>query len=304
MMILNNLFPVFALIALGVFLKYLGLSNESFLKTSDRIVYFIFFPVMLFWKIGGASSGGQIDWSFCKAGICAVLILFALSTAYILLLRVSDYAAGTFSQSCYRFNTYIGIAVVMNALGEDGVRLFGILIGILIPMINVLAVSILIWFSGKNFGPGEKIRVTGKALISNPLILGCVAGILYARWVGVFPVFLENTFRLMTSATLPLAIISVGGALTFENLRGYFRLSLIASVFKLVLFPIVGYFCLRAFHVTGVAFKVSMIFFALPTSVSMYVLSSQLNSDTDLASASIMISTALSFFSLSAVLLM
>ena len=303
-MILNSLFPVLALIVSGSLLKHFGLTDDGFLKTSDRLTYFIFFPALLFWKIGGATKTVFTGSGLYEAVIATVLTVYVLSTVFIKLGRVPDSQAGSFSQSCYRFNTYIGIAVVMNALGEDGVRLFGILIGILIPMINVLAVSILIWFSGKNFGPGEKIRVTGKALISNPLILGCVAGILYARWVGVFPVFLENTFRLMTSATLPLAIISVGGALTFENLRGYFRLSLIASVFKLVLFPIVGYFCLRAFHVTGVAFKVSMIFFALPTSVPMYVLSSQLNSDTDLASASIMISTALSFFSLSAVLLM
>ena len=65
-MILNSLFPVFSLIILGKLLKHFGLTNEAFLKISDKLVYFIFFPVMLFWKIGGASSDMAISWSLLK----------------------------------------------------------------------------------------------------------------------------------------------------------------------------------------------------------------------------------------------
>jgi predicted permease len=46
-----------------------------------------------------------------------------------------------------------------------------------------------------------------------------------------------------------------------------------------------------------------MLFFALPTSPAIIVLSSQLNSDTEFASAAIVASTLLSFFSMSTVLL-
>ena len=302
-MILNNLFPVFALLVLGSLLKHYSLTTDAFLKTSDRLIYFIFFPVMLFWKIGGASSVSGTDWELCKAALCSVLTIYVLSSMYITLFNVSDYQAGTFSQSCYRFNTYIGMAIIINALGEEGIRHFGILIGVVIPVINVLAVSTLIWFSGKRFTLWERACLTGKALISNPLILACVAGILYSRFVNVFPPFLENFFRLTASAALPLALLSIGGALTFTNLKDYIRLSLVGSIFKLLVFPVTGYFFLRAFHVTDIPFKVGMIFFTLPASTAIYVLSSQLNSDTELASASIVLSTMLSFFALSAALL-
>jgi predicted permease len=49
--------------------------------------------------------------------------------------------------------------------------------------------------------------------------------------------------------------------------------------------------------------QTGMIFFALPTSTALYVLSSQLGSDTRLAAASIVLSTILSFVSLTVVLL-
>jgi len=47
-----------------------------------------------------------------------------------------------------------------------------------------------------------------------------------------------------------------------------------------------------------------MVFFTLPAATSAYILSSQLNSDLDLASAGIVLSTLLSVGSLSAALLL
>ena len=79
MIILNNLFPVFALIGLGALLKHIHLTGESFLKASDRLVYFIFFPAMLFWKIGGASGGQGISIGLCLSGMLGVTIVFCLS---------------------------------------------------------------------------------------------------------------------------------------------------------------------------------------------------------------------------------
>lgn len=304
MIVLNSVFPVFALILLGKGLKHLGLTSDDFLKTSDKLVYYIFFPAMLFWKIGGGISSMRIDWGLCAASFGALFFVFTLSTGYIFLGGASSFEAGSFSQSCYRFNTYIGMAVIMNALGEEGVRQFGLLIGLIIPTINVLCVSVLIWFSGKNYRQSERWQLMAKAMISNPLILACLAGILFSRLHTPFPLFLDNTLRLVSFVTLPLALLSIGGTFTLEKLKGHLRLSLVSSLFKLALLPLAGYFLLQHFNASDMGFKVGMIFLALPTSTAIYVLSGQLNSDTDLASASIVLSTLLSFVSLSGVLLL
>ena len=106
-MILNSLFPVFALIVIGVLLKHYHLIGDVFSKTSDRLVYYVFFPSLLFWKIGGASTiDAGVDLKYCLAAICSVLSVYILSTTYINVFDVEDFKAGSFSQSCYRFNTY------------------------------------------------------------------------------------------------------------------------------------------------------------------------------------------------------
>lgn len=300
-LVLNGLFPVFALIAAGRLLRHYRLTTKEFLNTADRLIYFIFFPAMLFWKIGGADTSDGVPMDLCFAAVAAIVTLYVASTLYIWF-AIARFEAGSFSQSCYRFNTYIGMAVIVNALGSEGVRMFGILVGIVIPLINVLAVSTLIWFSGREVTGRERLRLTLRALVSNPLILACVAGLMYARTINVFPVFVDNTLSLATSVTLPLALLSVGGVLTFDTLRGYLKPAMVAAAFKLVIFPLMGYGFLRLFGVSGTAFRVGMIFFALPTSTAIYVLSSQLQSNTELASAAIVMSTLFSFGSLTVVL--
>lgn len=302
MTVLNGLFPVLALLVLGGCLKRLHLTNDTFLKTADRLVYFIFFPAMLFWKIGGTQTSEGVPWPFCLAAITAVVILYLIS-ALVIRAVVPRFEAGSFSQACYRFNTYIGMAIILNTLGQEGARHFGILVGFIIPVINVLAVTTLIWHSGRHYSPAEGLRITGRALAANPLIIACLAGILFGRLVGAFPTFIDGTFKLATSVTLPLALLSIGGSLRMDTLRDHLKLSLVAAMLKLVVFPLVGYGCLKYYSVSGIPFQVGMIFFALPTSTASYVLSAQLNSSTALASASILLSTILSFIPLSIILL-
>ncbi|MFW2368435.1 MAG: AEC family transporter [Desulforhopalus sp.] len=303
MVVLNSLFPIFVLLLLGGILKQRGLTTNSFLATGDKLIYYFFFPVMLFWKIGGSSFREGMDIRFCLATLLSLVTIILVSLVVIKLFRVSNFQAGSFSQSCYRFNTYIGVAVILNSFGGEGVKYFGLLIAFAIPLINVFAVSTLIWFSGQEITLRKRVAITSRALVANPLILGCLSGILYSRFIGWFPVFIDNSFALISMVALPLALLSIGGNLTFTGVRGNLKQSMIASVIKLVFLPATGCLYYYLFGITGIKLKVGMIFFALPASTAIYVLSSQMNSDTELASSAIVVSTLLSFLSLSFVLL-
>ncbi len=302
-MVLQHLFPVFSLIVLGIVLKHYGLTNDTFLDTADRLIYYIFFPALLFWKIGGA----RLDLTpqliaLYLAVASAIAVVYLASLLYILLLKVPDFQAGAFSQSCYRFNTYIGVAVILNVYGTQGVARFGVLIGVMIPLINLLAVTTLIWFSRQPHDSRRRTVIAIKALISNPLIVACLCGLIYANVMESFPPLIDNTLRLGASVSLPLALISIGGSLTFRTLKSHLSLATVGVVFKLLLLPTAGYMFMRIFHVDETMLPIGAIFFALPTSTAIYVLSAQLSSDTQYASAAIVLSTVLSFFSLSFVL--
>jgi len=184
------------------------------------------------------------------------------------------------------------------------VQLYGILIGLIIPMINILCVPVLIWYGADDRIQEGRLTTTLKHLLANPLIIACVAGMLYSRLVGSFPLSIDNTLKLLSQVTLPLALFSIGGSLTFANLRDNMGLALASAVFKLAALPLLGLCFLWFFDVTGLAWKVSMLFFTLPTSTAIYILSSQLRSDIELASAVIVVSTFLSFGSMALMLLL
>ncbi len=303
-LVLNSILPIFAVIALGSFLKRSALIDENFVRVSDRLIYYIFFPLLLFWKIGRPTEAVSIDWRFIAGVLFSVFTVFALSLILGKLLKIPDREVGSFSQGCYRFSTYIGIAVILTALGENGVKEFGVLIGFVIPFINVLAVSSLIRYSGQNDSQGRERSFLFKSVLTNPLIISCLLGILYSNLGVPFPVFVEKILSMISMLSLPLALISIGGSLTFTKFREHFTYSWIAALCKLLVLPAVGYVVLRQLQVTETTFQVGMIYFALPTSPQNYILSSQLDSDVDLATSTIVLTTMSSILSLSVILIL
>lgn len=83
MLVLNTIFPLFFLLLLGRGLKYSGMTDERFLAMSDRLVYYVFFPARLFWKIGGSGPDQGISAGLCLAGLSGVILAFSASLAAI-----------------------------------------------------------------------------------------------------------------------------------------------------------------------------------------------------------------------------
>lgn len=304
MIIINTLFPLLAMMALGYMLKQRGMTSNEFLNTLDKLVYYIFFPIMLFWKTAKSTGTDTSGTMLLLAVLTTVVLVSLLSYLYIRITKMPDKSVGSFFQASFRFNTYIGMATVLTVLGEEGIRLFSILIGCLIPVINVLSVSVLIWHSGRTPSMGQRLRILLRALISNPLIIGCAAGLLLSGSGYRLPAFIDNFLALAASMTLPLALISMGGTLTFAGISKHWPNALAAAAIKLCIMPVTGYYMLMLFSVSDTAFKTGMIYFSLPTSTAIAVLSAQLNSDVELASTAVMISTLLSFISLSVALIL
>ncbi|MCB2228866.1 MAG: AEC family transporter [Desulfarculaceae bacterium] len=302
--IVDNVLPVFVLIALGKALALKGWAPPAFFSASDRLNYFVFFPALLFWKIGAVGSELVLPLGLVGAVLAAVAATWALSLLYCRLAKVSPYRAGTFSQVSYRFNTYIGMAVVLSAFGEEGIGLFGVIISVAIPFINLLAVSTLVWYSQAEFSGAQKAKLVLKAILVNPLILACLAGIAWAHSGLKFPVFLDRSFALSVALSLPLALLSIGNSLALAKLRGRTALSFVSSLLKLAVLPLIGWAFLSLLGVHGMGLAVALVFLALPTATSAYILSTQMNSDADLAGAAIVLSTLLSFISLSVVLML
>jgi malonate transporter len=303
MMILNNLFPVFALIGLGALLKHIHLTGERFLKASDRLVYFIFFPVMLFWKIGASPSADNSATDLIVAAICAVATVYLICHLYETVQGV-NFCRRLFFTVLLSVQHLRGNGCHFKRIGRD--RCIAVRHSDRIPHTHYQRAGRihldLVLRPGHRYAPAVANHPARPDFQSADHRLPGRYGLFAV--CRCIPGFLDNTFRLAAMVALPLALLSIGGTLTVKNIKAHLGHAFLGSAIKLLVLPTVGWFFLKAVDASPSLLSGGHALFRLPASPAIIVLSSQLNSDTEFASAAIVLSTLLSFFSMSAVLLM
>ena len=229
--IIIALFPLVALIALGYLLKRTQFIQDTFWGNSEKLNYFILFPILLFSNLASVN----LDLNAIADMLLALCIItFSVSTLLWLLKRI--YAIpparfGVYLQSHIRFNTYIGLALMGTLYGAKGMQLFSMLIAVAIPLVNILSVM--------SFSQGEKgqLMKTIFSIIKNPLILGCVVGVLFnLSGLSLFA-GMQSLLKILATMSLPLGLISVGAALQFKLLKLNLRQLTCNTVGRLIMMP-------------------------------------------------------------------
>jgi hypothetical protein len=264
------LVPDFALIALGFLLFRFGGFGEVFWSGLERFVYYVLFPALLF----GALARGGISFGVAS-GLIATAIVFTAAGVVLGYLAKPLFApppmvfASGF-QCAFRFNSYIGLAIMGGLHGLDGVAVFGLLLGVMIPLVNALAV----WTLAQHGDAG-----VFRELMRNPLILSTLAGVVWAMLGLPLPAIAGTTLNFLGEAAMPIGLIAVGAGLRLEALTERKRLMAYLAAVKLVAVPAVAYFTARAFGLRGMYFDAALVLAALPTASSAYILATQMRGD-------------------------
>lgn len=264
------LLPDFALIALGAGLRrYFGLA-DAFWTGVEKLVYFIFFPALLFHALARAS----ID--VAAMGPLLVVGLLTMASGLLLglfarpLMGLDAMAFASRLQCAYRFNTYIGIAVAGKLAGGVGVATMGALCGAMVPFANMAAVAALV-----RHGQGRLWH----ELARNPLIIATLAGLAFNLAGAQLPAPVVPFLQRLADAAVTLGLLAVGAALRVGRSEGGRFATPYFCVVKLLALPMIAWWLGRAMGLTGVAFQVAVLFAALPTASSAYILAMRMGGD-------------------------
>jgi hypothetical protein len=292
--ILTIVLPVFLVIVLGYLLKRLELIDANFLFQTNRLVYYICLPLLLFYKIGTANFFANFNGALVIGSALAIAAGFFLSYGYAAMRGYPPAARGAFSQGAFRGNlAYMGLAIVINAYGEAGFTRAGILMGFLVPVLNLFAVLALLLPHRRSDG-GQGAVFWVKQLIGNPLIIASFAGIAWSYLQLPVPVILDRSLHIATGMTLPLALIAIGGSFSLEKLKGDLVRAAFATGFKLIWLPLIAAGLLMLLGVGGQDLAIGVLFAGTPTATATYIMAHQLKGDAELAGSIVMMSTALS----------
>ena len=263
------LLPDFLLIALGAGLRRVRVFDAPFWRGLERLVYFILFPALLFralatstMPLGGASRLVAVGLLFTGAGI-------ALSWLGRPLLRLPKPTFAACFQCAFRFNTYIALAAASSLGGAQGVAAISLLVGVLVPLVNIAAVAML---AERRDGFG-----IGLAVIRNPLVIACACG-LAVNAAGIpLPALVSRILELLSGAALPLGLIAAGAGLAF--VAGTLPLRAIAwwHAIKLALLPAIALGLAQVLALSTLERQVAVLLAAVPTAPSAYVLAMQMN---------------------------
>ncbi len=295
--------PVFLVIGLGHLLRCLKLFDASFVQQTNRLVYVVFLPLLLFHKIGKADFVSFFNGPLVIASSLVVLFGFLLTYSYTGLRHYPAPQRGSFCQGAFRGNlAYVGLAICLNAYGDDGLTRAGILMGFLVPVLNLFAILALLLPQPRNAdekGPNWLAQIA-----LNPLILASFLGLIWSYWSLPIPIIIDRALGITSGLTLPLALLAIGGSFSLERLKGDLRLATLASSVKLLLMPLFAAVLLRLFGVGGVDFGVGVLLAATPAATATYIMAHQMKADAELAGSIVMLSTLASAFSYTLILLL
>lgn len=289
MFVAQTIIPIFLLILLGVSMRHWFGLREDFWPQLDRLIYFVFFPALLF----NSPSHFKIDFG-AATPMLIVSILFMC--AGIVLGYVAKYLfhappkvfAATF-QSSFRFNSYVGLAIAGGLHGHDGLAAIGLLMGFMVPVANVAAVLMLARHSESHWL---------KEILLNPLILATAGGIVFSLAGVPLPMMINTTLGLLSQASLPMGLIAVGAGLHLQGLHSEQGTLWYGVAVKLLVLPAIAWGLAVLFGLSGIYFHIAVLMAALPVSTVSYVLAKRMGGDGSTIAAQVMLSTLLAAFTL------
>ena len=152
MSILLAVFPVCTIIFIGYFCRKYTFVDEGFWRGAEKFAYYLLFPALLVSKMSVADIG-QLD--FVKTALVVVAMLISLSICLLCIKPVTNLSNPAFTsvfQGGVRFNAYIGFALVAALYGEEGLVVAVVIAAMMIPLINLLCISVLEYYRAAQTG--------------------------------------------------------------------------------------------------------------------------------------------------------
>lgn len=286
--IVNTLIPIFSLILIGYSFKHLKFPSTDFWPMADKFTYYVLMPSLLIYKLSLANINLSTTFELVSTALISIFVIFVSLLILNYFIKFENKAFTSIVQGGIRFNSYVLLAFVDSVYGDKGLVLAAIVMAFVIPFINVLCISTFALYVRK----GKFSLLTFlKTIVKNPLILACAIGGVINGSDVVVPLVALKTLSILSNAALPIGLLSVGVGLEFKYIHSAKKELIASTLIKLIYFPIVIYGIGLVFGLSNQMLAIAVIFGAMPTAVSGYILARELGGDTTLMASIITLQT-------------
>ena len=287
--------PMFSMLILGVIVRKLKILNDTELTHVNAMIFKALFPILMFSNVYNVKISETFDLKLTIFSVSLVLIMYLLALLFVLKIEKSNKKRGAMIQAIYRTNfVLMGFPVAANLAGEGNIGITAIMVAIIVPLYNVLAVITLECFRGTQVDFKKVI----KGILKNPLILGAIAGLIFASLDISMPKVMEKTISQISASATPMALIVLGASFNLESVEKEYKNLIICVMGRLILVPAVALSLAALIGIRGVGFITLIGIFASPCAVSSYTMAQQMDSDGSLAGNTVIFTSAIASFTL------
>jgi predicted permease len=284
--------PIFIVLFLGNILRRMKLMDDTFIKSSNKLIFNITLPALLFYKISGASLETLFDWRLVVIIFVSVFLIFVLSFVLAKALRFPNDITGSFMMNNFRGNyANMGLPVCYYVFGNEGLLYASVLMAFIVPYVSMLAIISLSICSDEK----KHILPMLKTSLLNPLAIACIAGLAYSA-IGIpMPEFIIKSFGIVSDITLPLALFCVGATITVAAMKNDLFVSLLSSAVKMIGVPAAAYAMIKIWGIpmdTGA--KTLVILLSAPSGTVNVVFASAMGGNVRLTASTIVTTTTIS----------
>ncbi|MBQ7476309.1 MAG: AEC family transporter [Selenomonadaceae bacterium] len=286
---------MFCLMAIGAFVKFQNWLTDEELNHMNRMVFRVFFCCMMFHSIYTTDMASTFRPKLMLFGACGVLIIFLLLMLIVPKIEPDNKRRGVMVQAIFRSNFVImGVPIVANIFGDKNIAVTTMMIAVIIPMYNILAVLALETFRGGKFS----VMPILKGVLKNPMILGAIAGAVFLTLGVHIPAPILKPIGQISAATTPVALIILGASFKLGSTHEH-RRQLWGCVFgRLILVPSLILSAAIFLGFRGIDFVTLIAIFGTPCAIVSFAMAQQMGGDADLAGNCVVFTSALSCFTI------
>ena len=288
----NAVIPMFFFIAVGLFIKYRNLLTDTEIKHFNKMLFQIFFFVMLFYTTYTMNIAQTFRPRLITYGACALLVVYVIDFILVCLFEKRPKRRGAMIQAIYRSNfVFMGIPMVSNLYGTEQISVTTMMIAVIVPMYNLLGVFTLELFRGGKINPASVF----KNILTNPMIMGTIFGAIFLFSGIKIPHALLKPIGEISNATSMLALVVLGASFHISSTKEHMPQLISVIVSRLLIAPmlILG-IAILYFNFRNIELMTLVAINCSPSAVASFTMAQQMGSDADLAGNAVVFTTAFS----------
>jgi predicted permease len=300
--VLLQTLPFFALIGLGYAAGRTGFFTDEATAWLTKFVFYFALSAMIFRFAANLSLGEVLTQEFVLAYLSATVVIYLFMIAVSLFQGRGVEEAAVEAQCGVIGNVgFLGLPMLAMLLGEAAIGPVMVVLAIDVTVFGSLIVILITARRDGRVSVGILWSVL-KGLLKNPMIVSLVAGFAWSALEWPIPGPFAEFLTILGAAATPGALFAIGASLASKSAERM-GVALWLSTSKLVLHPAaVAVAALVIFPVEPYAAGVMIAAAALPVAGNVFILAQHYGVAPKRVSASILVSTALSVVTFSAVI--